>query len=82
MKAMIYGYNFNGSPIPPEIKRRFAERLRLKPKVWGVLAGVGETPQERDAMLLVANNGHRKLHVVERSVANKGIVYGIYTYHE
>jgi hypothetical protein len=29
------------------------------------LVGVGQSAEERDAMLVTANNGHRRLHVVE-----------------
>jgi hypothetical protein len=26
---MIYGINFNGQPIPPEVKRKFAQRVKV-----------------------------------------------------
>ena len=43
------------------------------------LKGVGQSPEERDAMLVQANNGHRRLHVVERQTP-VGTWYGIYVY--
>ena len=78
---MIYGINFNGQPIPDGIKRKFAREIRIRPKVRAVLAGVGQSQTERDVMLVTASNGHRKLHVVERSTA-AGTWYGVYVYYE
>lgn len=109
----IYGINFNGTRIPPAIKRKFAMVVRIPCRACGglgyhrretadgheerepcrecrepgrrggryaaVLNGVGQSPEERDAMLITATNGHRRLHVVERQTA-AGPWYGIYVY--
>lgn len=104
---MIYGINFNGSEIPPGVKRMFAQRVRVmcsscgglgfyraqtadgeedteiceycrkKGKLTYELKGVAQSLAERDAMLVQANNGTRRLHVVARKTA-AGIWYGIY----
>lgn len=100
---MIFGINFNGTPIPDGIKRKFAANVRRPlhapvcpntgtvdrgnalcrshkcSNVWFRLVGVGQSAEERDAMLIQANNGRRLLHVVERQTA-AGPWYGIYTY--
>lgn len=83
---MIYGLNFNGTSIPPGIKSKFKRRLRLakrivgySPAVFGLLQGVGQSVEERDIMLVQANNHRRRLHVEERKGAD-GTWYGIYTY--
>ncbi len=82
---MIYGMNFNRTPIPPAIKRKFAKRVRMtkpgqKPVVWAELAGVAQSLAERNEMIIQANNGHRKLHVEVRQTA-AGPWYGIYVHH-
>lgn len=79
---MIYGLNFNGSEIPPGIRKKFARYKKLSglPRgVYAVLQGVGQSPSERNAMLLAATNGSRRLHVEERVTA-AGVWYGIYVY--
>lgn len=42
------------------------------------LVGVAQTPEERDEMLIQANNGHRKVFVIKRKTA-AAPWYGIYT---
>jgi hypothetical protein len=50
-----------------------------KGKVWYELQGIGQSPEERDAMLVVANNANRLLHV--HAVQTVGAVwFGIYVY--
>ena len=44
-----------------------------------LLKGVAQSPEERDAMLIQANNGHRKLFVVERKTA-AAPWFGIYVF--
>ena len=85
----IYGINFNGKPIPDGIQRKFTRWLKRN-RHTGVLypvnadsscdftlQAVAQSPAERDACLVQANNGHRQFHVVERKTAG-GIWYGIY----
>ena len=43
------------------------------------LVGIGQSPEERDRMLVVAHNGTRRIHVVDRLTAG-GTWYGIYAY--
>lgn len=79
---MIYGLNFNGTQIPIEYSKKFVKELKLAGQPRGVyahLVGVTDTMAERDTMLIAASNGHRKLHVVERSITG-GYLYGIYAY--
>lgn len=90
---MIYGINFCERDIPPGIKRKFAERVRVHVRpdyggvthrvgkccVWAYLKGVAQTVEERDQMLSVADNGHRKLHVEKRLTAGEAW-WGIYVY--
>ena len=73
---MIYGLNFNGSHIPPGVKRKFAQRIRVDGQ-WFELKGVGQTEVERDAMLIAGSNGRRVLHVETRNTAT-GPWYGVY----
>lgn len=81
---MIYGLNFNNTPIPPELRRYFAKRISLdragakNPKIHCTLQGIAETEDERDAMLIQADNGHRKLHVETRRRAGGKFLFGIY----
>lgn len=81
---MIYGINFNGKHIPPQLKKRFAsykkvDGLNLERGVYARLVGVCESTEEKDMMLSQADNGHRRLHVEVRNVVG-GMVYGIYVY--
>lgn len=45
-----------------------------------LLKGVATSAEEKDWMLSVADNGHRKFHVEERKTAG-GVWYGIYAYY-
>lgn len=47
--------------------------------VYFRLQGIGQSPDERDLMLIQANNGHRRLHVETRKTAG-GNWFGIYSY--
>lgn len=78
-RAVIYGMNFNKQGIPPGIARKFAKRVRVPDGPMARLVGVGQNKAERDAMLIMAQNGHRKLHVRERRTAST-VWYGIYEY--
>ena len=78
----IYGVNFNGTQIPPGVKRHFSRELKLPGMKRGeraLLQGVAQSPSERDLMLVQASNGHRRLHVVDRQTA-AGVWYGIYVH--
>jgi hypothetical protein len=76
---MIYGLNFNRTPIPPAIKRKFAARIRMADKAgWWVLQGVATSFEESQRMLEQASNGRRKLHVEPRMTAGAPFC-GIYT---
>lgn len=72
----IYGVNFNGTAIPEGFARKLAKRIKVN-GVWFYLKGVATDAEARDMMLVQANNGHRKLHVVERKTAGSPI-FGIY----
>jgi hypothetical protein len=76
---MIYGLNFNGTPIPPGYKRKFAERRKFtvgtSERVTGKLDGVAENLEEAIIACRVADNGTRRVTYFERHG-----LYGIYTY--
>lgn len=81
---MVYGLNFNGVPIPDAIQRKFSDRMDSKFRRVGKdrgcawrLVGVATDADDKQRMLNQANNGHRKLHVVERKTAG-GLFFGIY----
>jgi hypothetical protein len=89
---MIYGINFTGKKepgytdmgFPPDFARKFRKSLRLKvegmPRMSTArLVGIADSERSRDDMLIQANNGHRRLYVVERKTAGPTL-YGIYTY--
>lgn len=78
---MIYGRNFGHPPIPPKIRRMFAPHLkpdgsRTRPHqqaAW-VLVGVATNPTDRDRLIKLADDGHRKIDIIERE--------GIYALYE
>jgi len=81
---MIYGINFNGSLIPDGVRKKFAAYTDAKGRSVGAdrscawrLIGVATSAQEKDAMLIQATNGHRKLRVVERKTAGASF-FGVY----
>jgi hypothetical protein len=78
---MIYGLNFNGKHIPDgPAFRKFPKQIKLPGMGRGEYAhlkGIGQSTEERDLMLIQANNGHRALHVEARQTAG-GIWYGVY----
>ena len=77
----IYGVNF-GAPTIPQTPRTAFRKFKPRMRVDGVmysLVGIGQTTKERDYMLVVANNGHRKLHVHPVATAG-GTWFGIYAY--
>lgn len=43
------------------------------------LVGVGQSAEERDAMIVIATNGHRRLFIQPRGTAG-GTWYGIYSF--
>jgi len=64
---MVFGLNFNGTQIPANAKRHFAERRKFNGhNSWFLLAGVCETKAEQNAMVVTANNGKRKMVTVSR----------------
>ena len=81
---MIYGLNFNSTPIPEEPSKIFPRRLKYRNgnlvKVSEnqgcdyILQGVCETPQELSLMRIQANNGRRSIHVTTM----KSGWYGVY----
>jgi len=78
---MIYGINFNGQPIPDTMRKKFAAQRKFD-LPWGqyaVLRGVGQSPEERNAMVIQATNATRRIWVIERKTAG-GVWYGVYTH--
>jgi hypothetical protein len=80
---MIYGINFRAKApdtdsmgFPPGYAKKFAKTLRGEYRGFR-LVGIGETQAEADAMVLQADNGHRKLHIEVRNTA-RGPLFGIY----
>jgi hypothetical protein len=71
--AMIYGLNFNRTPIPLYLARYFRKRLTGG---W-FLQGVATTQESRDVMLVQADNGHRKLRTMPKQT-RFGQVWGVY----
>ena len=79
----IYGLNFTETPIPAGVKRHFPARLKLPGMARGeyaLLQGIGQSERDRDAMLVQATNGSRRLHVEARQTA-AGVWFGIYTHY-
>lgn len=74
---MIYGLNFNGTIIPDGVRKKFKQRLKAPDGRRADLAGVGQSPDERDAMIAAASRPGRDLHVVSKQTA-AGTWYGIY----
>lgn len=70
---MIAGHNFNGNPIPEPLRKRF--KKVLPDGSW--LAGVATTAAHRDIAVVTADNGNRKITVVEAR-DHLGPIYGIY----
>lgn len=74
----IYGWNFNSTPIPEPVKKRFSQvrqhagygRLRLQ--------GVCNTPEELEAMRTQATNGHRRIGEVGPRRINEQDWYAVY----
>ena len=58
---MIYGVNFNNTHVPVHVWVRFAKERRSASGRKVRLQGVCNTAEERDAMLIIANNSHRDL---------------------
>lgn len=78
----VYGLNFNRTSIPEHLARRFAKRIRVG-DTWATLQGVCDSPQDRDRMLVQANNGRRGLHVETRRIKMASGIrewFGIYVY--
>jgi hypothetical protein len=78
----IYGSNFGALPIPDGVARHFRKELKLPGMARGErarLQGVAQSEAERDAMLVQATNGSRKLHVVTRRTAGAPW-FGIYVH--
>jgi hypothetical protein len=78
----MYGINFGAPQIPDSIVRKFGAKSRIRlikpaegngPRERAYLAGVAENERERNDMLVIADNGHRRLTVVQ-----VGTLYGIY----
>jgi hypothetical protein len=75
---MIYGLNFNSTPIPEEMAKKFKKRKMFGNQTF-TLQGVCESRQERDRMVLQASNGRRAIEVIEVQVKDHTL-YGVYTY--
>ena len=95
---MIYGLNFNGTPIPESIRKRFRRETPIPVcrRCWldiilcvcqqgpwrgaqARLVGVGQSEEEKDAMIVQAYNGRRKLYVLKRHTAT-GDLFGVYAF--
>jgi hypothetical protein len=75
-----YGLNFNGTPIPEGYARKFVKRMKFEGagrNDWVRLQGVAETRDEAEWMKMQADNGHRKILIVERASA-RGMLFGLY----
>jgi hypothetical protein len=78
----IYGLAVNGTHIPPELKKRFAERIKLPHMGRGEYAhlqAVVESPKERDVVVAVGTRPGRGIHARSHRTP-KGIIYGMYSY--
>jgi hypothetical protein len=77
------GYHLRGGVVTDMVKEpcRTCGPCRSKGpgKLWYDLKGVATTPADREAMIVQASNGTRRLHVVERQTAGAPF-YGIYCY--
>lgn len=76
----IFGINFGRPPIPPIMRKRFAEwkKFDLPRGQHARLVGVCQSKEERDIMLISIDNGKRRIWVEERKTAGAPW-YGIYT---
>lgn len=74
---MIYGLNFNGTIIPDGVRKKFKQKLRCPDGRMADLQGVGQSGEERDVMVSVAQRPGRDLHIVSRQTA-AGMWYGVY----
>jgi hypothetical protein len=61
------------------ITERAASGRRRGSTIGARLVGIADSPQSRDDALIQADNGRRRLHVVERKTAGPTL-WGIYTY--
>lgn len=71
---MIYGLNFNNTPIPPAIAKRFRKEIWQpghKRETRQRLVGVCDDAVELSFVLDIAQNGHRKLSHVEKKIGGK-----------
>lgn len=66
-----YGLNFGLPDIPPKVRARLPKTFNRK----GWLVGATNSRKVLASMLIIADNGHRQLGILER----KG-TYGIYAY--
>lgn len=82
----IYGWNFSNTPIPKDVKKRFADKVRLGrrpgPLWWAHLQGVCNTDKERDMMLVQAQTETRKFYITPLRVVNGEEWMGFYVYHQ
>jgi hypothetical protein len=74
---MIYGLNFNNTPIPDHIRRKFAQKKRMM-LGYVHLQGVCNTALESEDMLCVASNGRRRVAAIGPRKIGKEIWYGVY----
>ncbi len=77
----IYGINFNGVGIPAE---KLGSQIRVSKKVGADqhkvrLQGLCNTPEEKDQMVVQADNGHRFIFVEGPIIVNSEVLYAIYT---
>lgn len=77
----MYGINFGAPPIPEGVKGKFAstKKFDLPRGQYAQLSGVAMNEEEKNAMVITATNGTRRIWAVERKTAG-GTWFGIYTY--
>lgn len=78
---MGYGINFGLPAIPDGVAKKFAKQKKygLPRGHYANLSGVAMNEEERDAMVIQATNGTRRIWVEPKHTAG-GTWFGIYTY--
>jgi hypothetical protein len=75
---MIYGWNFNSTPIPEPVKKRFSQVKQINGFGRARLQGATDTKEELEAMLIQADNGHRSITWIGPRRIKDGDWYGVY----
>jgi len=83
---MIYGVNFGAPAVPEHLRHKFANTTRgrlggLARGKTAHLVGLCTTSEELRDMLIIADNGRRKLHTTTRTT-QYGPFHAIYVSYE